>query len=294
MEAQTPITLITGPLGSGKTTLLQQILAQAPLQLALIINEFGELGIDGKIVQGKHVAITELSGGCVCCSLLDEFEAAVQEILERVKPQAIVVETTGVAEPEALVFDVAETMPALRLDGVIAVMDADAMWSFPDLGPTTRMQVEAADLLLLNKIDQVPEDRLEGLRDTLRDLNRRAPIIPTRFCQVDSNLLFGITRSHPVPKLSHRHQAEYDAFTYQTRSPLYQNHFERLLETLDPAIYRAKGFVRFADGSFLFNYVNGRWSLEPFPAEETTVVFIGRSIQSKRSALSDALQACTV
>jgi G3E family GTPase len=75
---------------------------------------------------------------------------------------------------------------------------------------------------------------------------------------------------------------------------LCQKHFERLLEILDPAIYRAKGFVRFADGSFLFNYVNGRWSFEPFPAEETTLVFIGSVIQSKRSALSDALQACTI
>jgi G3E family GTPase len=294
MVAQTPITLITGPLGSGKTTLLQQILVQASLQLALVINEFGELGIDGKVVQGKHVTITELSGGCVCCSLLDEFETAVQEILARVKPQAIVVETTGVAEPEALVFDVAETLPALRLDGVIAVMDADAMERFPDLGPTTRMQIEAADLLLLNKIDQVPEDRLERLKDNLRELNRRTPIIPTRFCQVDSNLLFGITRSQPAPKLSHRHQAEFNAFTYQTRSPLRQNHFERLLETLDPAIYRAKGFVRFANGSFLFNYVNGRWRLEPFPAEETTLVFIGRHAATKSAALCEALQACTV
>src|SRR6266487_6238134 len=99
---RTPITLVTGPLGSGKTTLLRHILATHLAKIAIVMNEFGEIAIDTKVVQGKNVRIAELGGGCVCCSLLGEFEAAVNEIIQRVAPHIIIVETTGLAEPEAL------------------------------------------------------------------------------------------------------------------------------------------------------------------------------------------------
>jgi len=105
MELRTPITVITGPLGSGKTTLLRHILATRPAKIAIVMNEFGEIAIDSKVVEGKNVRITELGGGCVCCSLIGEFESAVNEIIQRVEPDIIVVETTGLAEPEALVFN---------------------------------------------------------------------------------------------------------------------------------------------------------------------------------------------
>src|SRR5438552_18420753 len=116
MELRTPITLITGPLGSGKTTLLRHILATRPAKIALGMNEFGEIAIESKVVEGKNVRIAELGGGCVCCSLLGEFAAAVNEIIHRVEPDIIVVETTGIAEPEALVFNIQEALPQCRLD----------------------------------------------------------------------------------------------------------------------------------------------------------------------------------
>ncbi|HSR10255.1 MAG TPA: GTP-binding protein, partial [Thermodesulfobacteriota bacterium] len=78
---RTPITLITGPLGSGKTTLLRHILSSVPKKIAILMNEFGEIAIDSRIVEGKNIRIAELDGGCVCCSLQGEFEAAVNEIL---------------------------------------------------------------------------------------------------------------------------------------------------------------------------------------------------------------------
>ena len=86
MGVRTPMTLITGPLGSGKTTLLRHILTSLNRKIAILMNEFGEISIDGKIIQGKEVQITELGGGCVCCSLQGEFEAAVKEILQVVTP----------------------------------------------------------------------------------------------------------------------------------------------------------------------------------------------------------------
>src|SRR6059036_4037284 len=185
MQPRTPITLITGPLGSGKTTLLRHILATHPAKIAIVMNEFGEIAIDAKVIEGKNVRIAELGGGCVCCSLLGEFEAAVNEIIEKIDPDIIVVETTGVAEPEALVFNIQEALPQCRLDGVVSVIDADMLVRFPELGHTMRLQIEGADILLLNKIDLVQSEQIEPLEAKLRDINPTAPIVRTARCQVD-------------------------------------------------------------------------------------------------------------
>src|SRR5438067_3101203 len=142
MQLRTPITLVTGPLGSGKTTLLRHILATRPAKIAIVMNEFGEMAIDTKVIEGKNVGIAQLGGGCVCCSLLGEFGAAVTEIIKKVEPEMIAVETTGLAEPEALVFNIQEALPQCWLDGVVWVIDADMMIRFPELVHTTRLQLE--------------------------------------------------------------------------------------------------------------------------------------------------------
>src|ERR1700730_17604968 len=141
MITRTPITLVTGPLGSGKTTLVRHILATHPAKIAIVMNEFGEIAIDTKVIGGKNVRIAELGGGCVCCSLLGEFEAAVAEIIEKVAPDMIIVETTGLAEPEALVFDIQEALPQCRIDGVVSVIDADMLVRFAALRHTTSLQI---------------------------------------------------------------------------------------------------------------------------------------------------------
>src|SRR6059036_3371247 len=124
---KTPITPITGPLGSGKTTLLRHILDTVPKKTAILMNEFGEIAIDSKIIEGKNIRIAELAGGCVCCSLLGEFEAAVEEVIDAVAPEHIVLETTGVAEPEALLVDIEQNLTRVRLDGTVSVIDADGL-----------------------------------------------------------------------------------------------------------------------------------------------------------------------
>ena len=163
MEPRTPVTLITGALGSGKTTLLRHILDVVPQKIAILMNEFGEIAIDSQIIEGKNIRIADLGGGCVCCSLLGEFEAAVAEVIDTVRPDLIIVETTGVAEPEALMFDIQENVPRVRLDGVVTVADADAMMRYPHLGQTGRVQVEAADIILLNKVDLVSAEELDDI-----------------------------------------------------------------------------------------------------------------------------------
>ena len=188
MVTRTPITLITGPLGSGKTTLLRHILATQPAKIAIVMNEFGEIAIDTKVIEGQNVLIAELGGGCVCCSLIGEFEAAVNEIMEKLAPERIVVETTGLAEPEALVFNIQEALPQCRLDGVVSVIDADMLVRFPEIGHTTRLQIEGADILLLNKIDLVEPAQIEPLESKLHQINSTAGIIRTDRCWIDQML----------------------------------------------------------------------------------------------------------
>ena len=230
MQPRNPITLITGPLGSGKTTLLRHILATRPAKIAIVMNEFGEMAIDTKVIEGKNVRIAELGGGCVCCSLLGEFEAAVNEIIQRAEPEIIVVETTGLAEPEALVFNIQEALPQCRLDGVVSVIDADMLVRFPELGHTTRLQIEGADILLLNKIDLIKSEQIEPLETKLRGLNRTATIVRTERCRIDPEVLFGIGREKKVAPPKHKHQPEFESFTFTSDKNFARDYFKRFAD----------------------------------------------------------------
>jgi G3E family GTPase len=301
MGSRTPITLINGPLGSGKTTLLRHILAVRPAKIAIVMNEFGEISIDTKVIEGKNVRIAELGGGCVCCSLLGEFEAAVTEIIEKVAPEIIVVETTGLAEPEALVFNIQEALPQCRLDGVVSVIDADMLVRFPELGHTTRLQIEGADILLLNKIDLIGTTQIEPLKRKLRNINPTAAIVLTERCRIDPELLFGIGRERkattlepgsPIPATMHKHQLEFESFIFTSDNLFSRDCFERFADTLPANVIRAKGFVRFPDSVQLFNFVAGRWELEPFEADRTELVFIGKSVLPEKEAIIESLKKC--
>jgi len=319
---RTPITLITGPLGSGKTTLLRHILAVEPRKIAIVMNEFGEIAIDTKVIEGKNVRIAELGGGCVCCSLLGEFEAAVNEIIEKIAPERIVVETTGLAEPEALVFNIQEALPQCRLDGVVSVIDADMLIRFPELGHTTGLQIEGADILLLNKIDLIELGQIEPLETKLRQINPTAAIVRTERCRIDPELLFGLGRSpceirsrvmmpsamsdisrgerkiapgepgSPIQATTHRHQHEFESFGFTSNKTFSRNCFEQFASSLPGSVVRAKGFIRFADGAQLFNFVADRWELEPFEFDRTELVFIGRNLAAEKEPILCALRKC--
>jgi G3E family GTPase len=290
MTRRTPITLITGPLGSGKTTLLRHILAVQPGKIAIVMNEFGEIAIDTKVIEGKNVRIAELGGGCVCCSLLGEFEAAVNEIIEKIAPERIVVETTGLAEPEALMFNIQEALPKCRLDGVVSVIDADMLIRFPDLGHTTRLQIEGADILLLNKIDLVEAAEIESLEFKLRKINPTAAIVRTQRCRIDPELLFGIAGNRKIGAPEHQHHPEFESFAFTSNSIFSRDCFEDFANGLSASVVRAKGFIRFGEGVHLFNFVAGRWELEPFEADRTELVFIGRNIAAEKDAIVCALK----
>ena len=294
MTSRTPITLITGPLGSGKTTLLRHILAVQLGKIAIVMNEFGEIAIDTKVIEGKNVRIAELGGGCVCCSLLGEFEAAIGEIIGKIAPDQIIVETTGLAEPEALVFNIQEALPQCRLDGVVSVIDADMLVRFPELGHTTRLQIEGADILLLNKIDLVEPAQIEPLETKLSDITPTAAIVRTERCRIDPELLFGIGREKKLAGPQHQHELEFESFAFSSDRIFSRDCFEHFTNSLPASVIRAKGFIRFADRTELFNFVAGRWDLEPFETDRTELVFIGEKITAEKSAVLRALDECTV
>jgi G3E family GTPase len=227
--------------------------------------------------------------------LLGEFEAAVTEIIEKIAPEIIVVETTGLAEPEALVFNIQEALPQCRLDGVVSVIDADMLVRFPEWGHTTRLQIEGADILLLNKIDLIDAKQIEPLETKLREINSTAAIIRTVRCQIDPELLVGIPqpREKKVVRPEHEHQPDFESFTFSSDKTFFRDCFEGFADALPSNLIRAKGFVRFSDGAQLFNFVAGRWELESFETDQTELVFIGKSIAREKSAILRALEKCT-
>ncbi len=290
---RTPVAIITGYLGSGKTTLLRRILDQTNKRIAILMNEFGLVGIDGKILKGKNVDMIELSGGCVCCSLTGEFEAAINEIVAKTDPEMIIVETTGVAEPDAIIVDIQDNLPKVRLDSVITVVDADAMIKYPSLGHTGIVQIDMADIILMNKADLVSEEQLNEVEEKIRQINETAHVFRTTKCNVDTSFLFGFQRRRFLKK-KEEHTPEEDFFSFSTEKNLDREKFEKVISKLPKEIFRAKGFVKFLDKSYLFNYVSGRYDFEEFDSEKTEIVFIGKRIADLEGTIFKKLKGCEV
>jgi G3E family GTPase len=294
MEPRTPISLITGSLGSGKTTLLRRILETTGRRIAVLMNEFGEVAVDSRVIEGENVRIVELLGGCVCCSLTGEFEAAVAEIVDTVHPEHIVVEATGVAESDALTLEVEERIPQVRLDSVVCLVDAYAAVRYPAIGYTARTQIAAADVILINKADLVTAEEAEGVARQVRRYNEAALLIRAVRCAVDPGILFGFEDKVRAPAIVPGGTAPFQSFTFASVRPLDRERFEEAVAKLPASVFRAKGFVRFPGESRLFNYVAGRTDFEAFPADRTEVVFIGPRLEEDRAAIQERLRDCEV
>jgi G3E family GTPase len=294
MVPKTPISLITGSLGSGKTTLVMKIIDTTDRRVAILMNEFGEIAIDSRIIQGENVRVVELAGGCVCCELTGELEAAVAEIIETVHPEHIIVEATGVAEADALVYEVDDNLPQVHMDSVICIVDAYTSIKFPHVGYTSRTQLEAADIVMINKIDLVSTGDVQGVEAQVRKYNEGAVLFKTVHCDVDSNLLFGLDVEKHVAPVAHHGKADFQSFTFTTNRPMDGKKFEQVISDLPQSVYRAKGLVRLTEGSYLFNYVVGRTELETFEADTSQLVFIGRDLDEVQEDILSQLRACEV
>jgi G3E family GTPase len=292
MQQRTPIALITGALGSGKTTLLRQILLGTDRRLAVLMNEFGEIAIDSRVLPGENLRIIELAGGCVCCELTGEFEAAVDEIIARFQPELIVVEATGVAEADALAVEVQDNLPQVRLDSVIHIVDAYASIEHPEVGYTARSQLRQADIILVNKIDLIDPADFEAVAGQVRKYNDRAFLYRCLRCDVDPRLLFGLEIQRPELTRTSHSGSTYHSFAFTTGRILDRGRFEHLIACLPSNVHRAKGFVQLDGEAFLFNFVAGRTDLEPFPADKTELVFIGPHLETAQDAIIKNLRSC--
>ena len=220
-----PATIVTGFLGAGKTSLIQHLLKNAGgKRLALIINEFGELGVDGEIVKGCKIEgcpeenIVELANGCICCTVADDFLPTMKALIDRgLPPDHIVIETSGLALPKPLVkaFNWPEIRTRVTVDGVIAVVDGPAVAAgrFADnpeavdaqrqqdegldhespLAELFEDQINCADLIIVNKADQMSGAEHEAAQaHIIKELQRPAKMITARFGEVDPRVLLGL------------------------------------------------------------------------------------------------------
>lgn len=191
-----PVTIITGFLGSGKTTLLNHILTnQEGLKTAVLVNEFGEIGIDNELVVSTGDNMVELSNGCVCCTINSDLVEAVYKVLEREeKVDYLVVETTGIADPlpVALTFLGTELRDMTRLDSIVTVVDC-ANFSL-DLfnSEAAYSQIAYGDIILLNKTDLVDEADVDSLEVRIRDIKEGARIMRTQKSQVPLPMLLSV------------------------------------------------------------------------------------------------------
>ncbi len=176
-----PVTILTGFLGAGKTTLLNHILSnQQGVKTAVLVNEFGEIGIDNDLVVATGDEMVELSNGCICCSINGELLDAVYRILDRPDPvDYLVVETTGLADPlpVAMTFLGSDLRDATRLDSIITLVDAENFGPEILSGEVARSQVVYSDMILLNKCDLVDQARLDSVEQELRAIKNDARIL---------------------------------------------------------------------------------------------------------------------
>jgi len=189
-QERIPVTIITGFLGAGKTNLLNKIIAKHPeKRFAIIENEFGETGIDGGLIKASSDAIFELNNGCICCSLGEDFLFTLENLLgSSYEFSHLLVETTGIADPSAIVdaFISGESIQKrFKVDSVVCMVDAENFEDLYETQPEVRLQLALADLVLVNKIDCVHPDYFDPLEKLIKSVNQLARISRTSFGQVD-------------------------------------------------------------------------------------------------------------
>ena len=187
--APIPVTVLTGFLGAGKTTLLNRILTEQHGQkLAVIENEFGEVGVDHQLVIQGEEELFEMNNGCICCSVRGDLIRILSRLMKRKdRLDGILIETTGLADPGPVAqtfFTDEEMKTRYRLDSIVTVVDAKHIWLHLDDSPEAKKQIGFADVLILNKTDLVPPAELDKLEKRIRHINAAAKIHRARNCDV--------------------------------------------------------------------------------------------------------------
>src|SRR5919204_542676 len=204
-DGRVPVTILTGFLGSGKTTLLNRILTENHgKRIAVIENEFGEIGVDQELVISAEEEVFEMNNGCICCTVRGDLIRILGNLMKRKdRFDYIMVETTGLADPGpvAQTFFVDDEMQRqLALDGIVTVVDALHIWQHLDDSEEAREQIAFADVILLNKVDLVPAAALASLEVRIRRMNAVAKIYRVQNAAIEMDKLlhlggFNLTRA---------------------------------------------------------------------------------------------------
>ena len=324
------INLLFGFLGSGKTTLLRRILGEraGARKMAVIVNEFGEVGVDGEVIAGSNVNLVELTSGCLCCTLRGSLMSAVEELREKAAVEQIVVEATGVASPGDMLEDLNDSRIAHELDvgPLVTVVDAPKFTRLKQmLGEFYEEQVENADVLVLNKIDLAAPEELEEAKAAVREINPDAVLLFAEQGDTDLALLLDGPESellaqmkaeaeghphHHVHDDGHVHDHKHDDHHGDGHDHHHHGHAHAAAESfvmdasgdfsraaladafasLPANVWRSKGFLTVDGEPSLLQFTMGQLEIGGAPARERPyLVVIGEDLD--RSAVEGALLA---
>ncbi len=312
-----PVTVLTGYLGAGKTTLLNHILTyEHGKKVAVIINEFGEIGIDNQLVIDADEEIFEMNNGCICCTVRGDLLRIIGNLMKRRhKFDHLIIETTGVADPAPVIqtfFVDDDLRDKVSLDAVVTVVDTKHIsqhWEASE----AQEQIAFADVILLNKTDLVTTQELEDLEQKIRGMNAIAKIYRTQNSELDMNAILGVQAFNLENALEidphfleahhhHHHHEEIGSIALTETKPIdepkLQEWLGNLLQAQGSDIFRLKGIVNVAGEENRFVFQGVHMMLEgtsdrpwkPDEIRKSDLVFIGRNLDAEQ--LREGFQQC--
>ncbi len=300
-----PLVLITGFLGSGKTCLMEQIIGRfSDKKLVYLVNEFSSIDIDGQrlSVHGKDMVM--IPGGSIFCScLVNEFIDILRWIPQRYGEdiEGVIIEASGMANPKVIARMLEETRldTIYSISNIICVVDPGTFPVLRQTLPNILAQVEAADLILLNKTDLATSEHVSALSDELRQINQYAEIYQTTYAKLPLNWqLSGNQMNHDVNgEYAMCRDPNFQVFTTALHKPVDVHALQLSLSELGDGLYRVKGYVPTDTGVMFLEYAGGQWYLEPAPhASETppwelVLITQGSSSEEMQHRL-DSMNAC--